>query len=453
MEYSKLLDKYEELVKKAERDLWKMPEVGFKEFKTNQYMVEAFERLGYKLERPEDVTGFYTVVDTGKAGPTVLVLAELDALYCTTHPECDKETGAVHACGHHAQLAAMLGLAACLKEENALDGLCGRIKLCVVPAEEGIEINWRTGLIKDKVLTFASGKPEFLARGYFDDVDIAMMVHISSEYASPIVYNIKQGSNGNIKKRVEIKGKASHAGEAPFLGVNALNAATLALSAVHTLRETFQEKDHVRFHGIIASGGKSVNTVPDEIVLECYVRAGNAKALKQANERINLAIAAAVSANGCVAKITDNPGSAPLKNDENFVALAVDVFRELVGDNYKDDRKEWKSSSTDMGDLSCVFPVIHPYVMGAVGSLHGDNFYVKDAKIACLESARFQYALIRALLSNAAEKANFIIKNYKREYSIQEFLESKKSIYMDKDVVRIENDGTVVLDYKNSPTK
>lgn len=450
MDYLKSVDKYEELVKKAERDLWKMPEVGYKEFKTNQYMIEAFERLGYKLEKPENITGFYTVVDTGKAGPTVLVLAELDALYCAAHPESDKETGAVHACGHHAQLAAMLGLAACLKEETSLEGLCGKIKLCVVPAEEGIEINWRTSLIKDKVITFATGKAEFLQRGYFDDVDIAMMVHISSEYTEPIVYAIKQGCNGNIKKKVEIKGKAAHAGEAPFLGVNALNAATLALSAVNALRETFQEKDYVRFHGIITNGGGSVNTVPDKVVIESYVRAANEKALKQANERVNLAIAGAVSANGCVAKITDNPGSFPLKNDENFSALVVDVFRELVGNNYMDERTTWKSSSTDMGDLSCVFPVVHPYVMGAVGALHGNNFYIKDAKVACLESARFQYALIRELLSNHAEKATFIIQNYKRECTIQEFLESKKSIYMDKEVVKMEKDGTVVLDYKNN---
>ncbi len=449
MDYLKLVDKYEELLKKAEQDLWKMPEVGYKEFKTNQYMLDAFNKLGYALKKPENITGFYTVVDTGKAGPTVLVLAELDALYCATHPECDKETGAVHACGHHVQLAAILGLAACLKEENALDGLCGKIKLCVVPAEEGIEINWRTSLIKDKVITFASGKAEFLQRGYFDDVDIAMMVHISSEYTEPIVYAIKQGSNGNIKKKVEIKGKASHAGESPYLGVNALNAATLALSAVHTLRETFKEEDHVRFHGIITNGGGSVNTVPDKVVIECYVRAANEKALKQANEQVNLAIAGAVSANGCVAKITDNPGSSPLKNDQNFSSLAVEVFKNLVGNNYADDRMVWISSSTDMGDLSCVFPVVHPYVMGAVGALHGNVFYIKDVRIACLESARFQYALIRELLSNNAEKATFIIQNYKREYSIQEFLESKKSIYMDKDVVKIEQDGTVVLDYKN----
>ena len=142
------VEKHKDFILKAERDLWKMPEVGYKEFKTDAYMKDRFRELGYEITAAEGITGFYTVIDTGKEGPTVLVLAELDALYCADHPECDKETKAVHACGHHAQMAAMLGLAAALKEEGALRGLSGKIKLCLVPAEEGIEIEYRLDLIK-----------------------------------------------------------------------------------------------------------------------------------------------------------------------------------------------------------------------------------------------------------------------------------------------------------------
>ena len=104
-----LVEKHIDLILKTERDLWKIPEAGYKEFKTDAYMKAAFRKLGYDLTEAEGITGFYTVVDTGKKGPTVLVLAELDALYCADHPECDKETKAVHACGHNAQMAAILG--------------------------------------------------------------------------------------------------------------------------------------------------------------------------------------------------------------------------------------------------------------------------------------------------------------------------------------------------------
>jgi metal-dependent amidase/aminoacylase/carboxypeptidase family protein len=74
----------------------------------------------------------------------------------------------------------MLGVEAALKEEGALDNLCGKIKLCVVPAEEGIEIGYRKGLIDKGQIEFTSGKPEFISRRYFDDVDIAFMMHSSS---------------------------------------------------------------------------------------------------------------------------------------------------------------------------------------------------------------------------------------------------------------------------------
>ena len=118
-----LIEKHKDLILRAERYIWENPEVGFKEFKTDAFMKNEFRKLGYELTEADGITGFYTVVDTGRPGPTVLALAELDALYCSDHPDCDKETKAVHACGHHAQCAAILGLAAALKEPGALDGL------------------------------------------------------------------------------------------------------------------------------------------------------------------------------------------------------------------------------------------------------------------------------------------------------------------------------------------
>ena len=131
----KNVDKHRELIAEAERYIWAHPETGFKEFETTEYLRKTFESLGYKVTLGEDITGFYTVVDTGREGPEVLMLAELDSVVCHAHKDSNKETGAVHACGHHAQCAALVGIAAALKEEGALDSLCGRIRLCAVPAE------------------------------------------------------------------------------------------------------------------------------------------------------------------------------------------------------------------------------------------------------------------------------------------------------------------------------
>lgn len=444
-----IVDKYEKVILDAERWLWQNPETGYKEFKTNKYMAEAFEKMGYKLTYAENITGFYTVVDTGKPGPTVLVLAELDSLINFNHPECDKQTGAVHNCGHHVQCAVMLGVAAALKHKEILDDLYGKIKLCVVPAEEGIEAAFRKDLVKQGIIKFTSGKPEFISRRYFDDVDIAFMTHMSPKQDG---FNLllTKGHNGVIRKLINVKGKAAHAGGHPEDGINALNAANLALLAVNSLRETFVEKDYVRFHSIITKGGDAVNAVPDNVQIEAYVRAANPFALKKVNNEINRAISATVAAIGATAHILDLPGSEPLIEDANLREIALDVFEKIVGKDKCKYYDDWLASSTDMGDISTLFPSIHMYTNGAVGASHGKDYYIVDHYNACVNGVKAEVGLIYALLSNKAEKAKKVIANFKPLFaSIDEYLAHKNSLALDKDTVIFNDDGTVTIDYKN----
>jgi metal-dependent amidase/aminoacylase/carboxypeptidase family protein len=144
-------------------------------------MEEQMESLGYTLTRAEGITGFTALLDTGRQGPTVMILGELDAVICPTHPESDPQTGAVHACGHNSQCAALLGIAAALKEPGILDKFCGKILLCAVPAEEMLELDYRTKLIEQGVIRYMGGKSEFLSRGLFDGVDMAFKPELVTE--------------------------------------------------------------------------------------------------------------------------------------------------------------------------------------------------------------------------------------------------------------------------------
>jgi hypothetical protein len=154
------VEKNRQLILDTERYVWKNPETGYKEYKTSKYMAEQFIKLGYDLTYAESITGFFTTIDTGREGPTVLVLGELDSIICRNHPDSDPETGAVHSCAHHVQCASLLGVAKALQDKETLEGLCGKIKLCFVPAEEGIQISRRKELINNGIITFASGKAE-----------------------------------------------------------------------------------------------------------------------------------------------------------------------------------------------------------------------------------------------------------------------------------------------------
>lgn len=435
------VDKHEKLILDAERYIWQNPETGYKEVKTSAYMAEKFRELGYELKMAEGITGFYTVIDTGREGPEVLVLCELDSIICPTHPECDKNTGAVHSCGHNAQSAALLGIAAALKEPEVLDTLSGRIRLCAVPAEELLEIEYRSELKKQGKITYFGGKSEFLSRGYFDGVDIALMIHTSGSYV------VQGGSNGCIAKRIIYKGKAAHAGGAPNKGINALYAANCGLNAINAIRETFIDEECIRVHPIITAGGSMVNAIPDTVNMESYVRGMTYEAIIRENKKVNRALAGAALSLGANVEIIDNPGYAPLYNDKNMMTLAKRAFELVLPDlTVSYNPQKFSKGSTDMGDLSCIMPVVHPYAAGAVGTGHGSDYYITDPIAACVNSAKWQVAMLYLLLSDGATEAKRIKAEFKPLFATKaEYLAYVDSICTSGDRITYNDDGTATV--------
>lgn len=413
--YQTAVDKYRKLILDAEDYIWANPETGYREVKTSKYMEDAFESLGYELVRAGNIPGFYTVIDTGREGPEVLILGELDSLICADHPDADKETGAVHCCGHSAQCAALLGIAAALKEPGALDNLCGRIRLCAVPAEELIEIEFRKELVKEGIIRYFGGKTEFLYRGYFDDVDIAFMVHTTIGES----FVARRGAIGCMSKRIVYKGVSAHAGGSPWNGVNALYAANLGLSAINSLRETFKEADRIRVHPIITHGGNAVNAIPDKVVLESYIRGNTFEAIHDANKKVNRALCGAALSLGANVDIQDTPGYAPLTNAPAMIDLARDAAAKIPDIPYVSN-DAIGTGCTDMGDLSCVMPAIHPYAPGATGTSHGSDYKIANPDLACVASAKWQLEMLSLLLSDNGKRAKEIIDGFTPAFANKE---------------------------------
>lgn len=409
------VEKHRQLILDAERAIWKTPETGYKEFKTNKYMADAFENLGYDLVRAEGITGFYTVIDTGRPGPHVLVLGELDSIICPEHPEADPETGAVHSCGHNAQCAALLGVAAALKEPGILDKFCGKIQLCAVPAEELLEIEYRSKLKKKGVIKYFGGKSEFLSRGYFDGVDAAFMVHTSTSYS------LNMGGVGCLAKNIIYKGTASHAGGSPWNGRNALYAANCGLNAINAIRETFKESDIIRVHPIITRGGTMVNAIPETVSLESYTRGKTYEGIIDANKKVNRALVGAALSLGTNIEIIDIPGYAPNNNSEGMLDVAEEAAAMAVPEYECKRGSHFGSGSTDMGDLSGIIPTVHPYAGGAVGKSHGNDYYIADPVAACVDSAKWQLGMLMLLLQNGGERV------YKIKESFTPAFESKEA--------------------------
>lgn len=434
------VDKHRKLILDAERYIWSNPETGYKEFKTSKYMEDRFIELGYDIVRADGITGFYTDIDTGREGPTLLILGELDSIICPAHPEADPVTGAVHSCGHNAQCAALLGIAAALKEPGMLDGLCGKIKLCAVPAEELLEIEFRTKLRNEGKIKYLGGKSEFLSRGYFDGVDLAFMVHTSSHFATT------SGSVGCLAKNIIYKGVAAHAGGSPWSGVNALYAANCGINAVNAIRETFKEADLIRFHPIITHGGDMVNAIPETVVIETYVRGKTFDAIVENNKKINRALTGAALSIGANIEIIDIPGYAPLVNDKEMMLVAKEAAEIAMPDIKFHYGTGTSTGSTDMADLCCIMPVVHPYAAGSQGKGHGNDYEIIDPEAACVTNAKWQLTMISLLLENGAERAKRIVEEYEPMFATkEEFLAYVDSLNKNGDRIIYNDDGTATV--------
>lgn len=402
------------------------PETGFRETGTSTKVAETFRRLSIPYEDGIAVTGLKAVLDTGKQGPTVAVMAELDSLIVPGHPHADPETKAAHACGHHCQIGALVAIAMGLMAPRVMEYLVGRIALLVVPAEEYIEIEYREKLRREGVVDFLGGKPEFIRLGALDDVDMAMMSHTVS---SPRHARFAVGgtNNGMVAKLVKFEGVAAHAGAAPHAGVNALNAAMIALSAIHAQRETYRDEDTVRVHPIITRGGAAVSSVPADVRMETFVRARSVEAVSAASARVDRALRAGAMAVGGSVVIQTLPGYLPIRNNENMLRLFRENASSLVGADKVVDLGH-RTGSTDMGDVSQIIPVIHPYVRAATGRAHGDDYVIDDYEMAVQTTAKAMALTLVDLLVDGASRAHEIKAAYNAPMTKASYIKFMKGI-------------------------
>jgi len=448
--YDAIVRKHEKLILEAERYIFNNPELGFKEYKTTAYLAEKFRELGYELTMADGITGFYTDIDTGRPGPKVLIFGELDAIICAEHPFADQETGAAHSCGHNCQCAALLGIAAALKTPGALDGLSGSFRLCAVPAEELLETDFREEIRQKGIVKYYGGKVEYMWRGYFDGCDIAFMVHtMNSNNMKDYGIYMKKGSNGCVNKSIKYKGVAAHAGAAPNRGVNAFYAATLGVQAVNALRETMVDGEYARVHPIMTSGGQMVNAIPSEAVMEAHVRGASNAIIKKVNDKVNRAFAAAAASIGAKVEIHDRPGYSPVENDDTMLEIGHRVAPMCADpDNIKYNPARGGGCS-DIGDVQTVMPAFHPYVTGATGRSHGNDYMITNPDSACVFSAVFQLVYVHELLKDDAAEAKRVIANYTPVYKTrEEYFNAIDEFFKDKEAVIYNENGTVKLDYK-----
>ncbi len=439
------VEKARKIIFEGEDFLWKHPETGFTEWESHRYLKEKWESFGLKVIEASDIPGFYADIDTGRPGPTLCIMGELDALDIANHP-CSVN-GKNHSCGHCAQGAAMLGVVAGLTQERSLEGLSGRIRLMMTPAEELIQLSFREKLRQNGTIHFYGGKQEFMCRGFFDGVDLCLMAHTGAEYEQ-YDFGCSYTGNGFLTKTVTYHGRSAHAAGAPHNGINAEYAAMLGINACNALRETFRDGEHIRLHPVMQGIDTAVNIIPNEATLETYVRAASIDAITRENKKIDRALAGAAVSLGAGMEIHDRPGYAPELHFKPFMQLVERCCIELSGEEKVNFRYDGHGNgSSDFGDLTSVMPGVQFRAYGAVGTAHGTDYYVKDVEKACVRSAMAQVIVADELLREGAAAAKEIIETYEPRFgSIREYMDFMDSaMTSDRDAVIYNDDGTVTV--------
>ena len=417
-----IIDAHAEQLQQIAEDIFNHPEQGYYEYRTAKLVTDYLKNLGLETEENLAITGVRAEIG-GKEGPNIALIGELDAVACATHPNASAE-GFAHACGHHAQIVCMLGAALALSDPEVSAALDGTATIFAVPAEEVQGSELREAVRSSHDVHCVGGKCELLRRGEFDRIDMALTSHtlmLNRDSDADLVLG-NSACNGFIGKTVYIHGKASHAAASPHLGANALNAASLGLSALGMIRETFREKDCVRVHPYITKGGQAINVVPSEVVVDMMVRANNQKAIEEVSEKVDRCFRGAAYAIGCDVDIVNSQGYMPCP--ERVPEQVLWDCAAMLGEGWKVEgipEGVCNTASTDVGDLFAVMPVVNFTFGGSTGSLHSDDYHVTNPEVSYILPAKMMALLAYRLLKDGASEARKIISEYKAPYTLDEY--------------------------------
>ena len=332
-----LIKKYLDEVIELNNDLSDYPEIGSEEFESSKKIVELLRKYGIEVEYPflEMPTAFRGIINKGEKHKAA-ILVEYDAL-----------RGIGHACGHCASAAISVLSALVLNEIR--DEIPAEIHIIGTPDEE-----------------MRGGKVPMVNAGIFDDMDFAIMMHMSN---SNVVYS---GSLALNAYKIEFHGKPAHAASIPWEGRNALNAARLFLDSVDMMRQ--HVKDDVRLHGYIENGGDASNTVPHYVSIEMLVRAKDREYLDEVSAWVRDCVAGAALATRTSFTISEiGEKYDGLRRNKAGEEVLVELYKELKLPLI--DMSDKTGGSSDIGNVSQRTAAFHPYIsIGEELHAHTEEF-------------------------------------------------------------------------------
>jgi len=305
------------------RDFHRHPELAFQEHRTAEVVAGTLRKLGCQVRTGVGITGVVGELENGP-GPTIALRADMDALPIQEDADHDYRStvpGVMHACGHDAHMAGLLGAARLLAEEMEEGRLPpGRVRFLFQPSEEGMDEEGK------------SGATRMVEDGAMVGVSAVAGLHVGAHLPAGKLF-VKEGPimAGSDDLHIVVRGRSAHAG-LPHEGVDAL---VLAAQGILGAQQTVSRRLSPMENGVVTfgqiHGGVASNVVPEEITLKGTVR----YFAEDVRERLHDGVTGAfkgLEAQGGRVKVGIQTGYPPLVNDRRVTAVAHGVAEEVVGE-------------------------------------------------------------------------------------------------------------------------
>ena len=369
MELRARVEREKEWIIEMRRKLHRIPERGFAEFKTQKAVMDALDEMGvpYTTER----TWVIGLIEGELPGETVGIRADMDALPVEEPEGCpfrSEHEGMMHACGHDAHTAMLLGAAKVLS--GMREQLHGRVKLLFQPAEET-----------------EGGAEPMVAAGAMENphVDRVYGLHVMSRLETGVVETRPGTLNASTDGvKLVINGRGGH-GAYPESGADAIVCAAQIITALQTLvsRNLSPLSSAVLSLGMI-KGGTAGNIICDQVEIKGTLRTANSEIRAMMKKRIHEVAEGIALSMGCTAEVGITPGYAALVNDAQEAARIRRVAARLFGEENSVEKPEPSMGGEDFSFFGDCAPgaFFHigctPRGHLPAPALHSKDFYLDE---------------------------------------------------------------------------
>lgn len=314
------------------RDIHEHPELGNREVRTAKLVADRLRALGIEVKENVAHTGVIGLLRGGKPGKVVALRADMDALPVSEQVDLPfaskvrttyngQEVGVMHACGHDAHVAILLGVAEVLS--GVRDQIPGTVKFLFQPAEEGAPQGEEGGaelMVKEGALE----NPK---------VDATFGLHVTSRFAIGELTYKPEGMMAAVDSfKIVVKGKQTH-GAYPWLGVDPIVVASQIVLGLQTIPS--RQLDSTVAPSIVTvgaiHGGVRNNIIPDQVEMIGTIRSLEAKMRDEIHARIKRTAEDIAKSGGATAEVTITNGYPITYNDPALTEKMLPTLRRVAG--------------------------------------------------------------------------------------------------------------------------